>query len=390
MLDLKQLKRAFVLTYDNQSSAPARTFSAPGRVNLIGEHTDYNDGFVLPIAIDRRTYVTAAPRADRKVRVKSQSMGEVYDFDLDAPSSGQRGLWLDYVEGTAQALLARGFQLTGMDLLIDSEVPAGAGLSASAALEMSIGLACAVLGGNSEPDLVKLALAGQSAEHEYVGTLCGIMDQYICALGREDHALLIDCRSLEPTFVPLELDGAEVVVCDTRVKHQLASSEYNKRRAECLEGVELLSKKLTGVHSLRDVTPADFERHSDVLPEVIRARCRHVVQENERTLQAAEALSRGNLPRFGELMLKSHESLRHDYEVSCVELDAVVDAARQLPGVYGARMTGGGFGGCVIALVDSQAVPSASEALNREFQRRFSRDLSIFSTRACAGAKEVN
>lgn len=384
MVDVEQLKREFVLTYDAQP----RIFSAPGRVNLIGEHTDYNEGFVLPIAIDRRTYVTAAVRSDRVVRVKSRNAEGSYEFNLDAPNQGQRGLWLDYVEGTAQALLSAGFQLKGLDLLIDSDVSAGAGLSASAALEMSVGFAFAVLGGSADPDKVKLALAGQTAEHQYVGTLCGIMDQYICALGREDQALLIDCRSLEPKFVPLELKGAQIVVCDTRVKHQLASSEYNQRRQECEAGVVVLRKALPSIASLRDVSRADFERYEANLSEPIRARCRHVVTENERTVLAADALAQGNLERFGQLMLASHESLRKDYEVSCAELDVVVDAARGLPGVYGARMTGGGFGGCVIALVQSDAIPRVSEALNRDFKQRFDHDLNIFATRACAGVSE--
>ncbi|MEN9577954.1 MAG: hypothetical protein RJA70_963 [Pseudomonadota bacterium] len=384
MVDLQQLRREFVLTYDGQP----RTFSAPGRVNLIGEHTDYNDGFVLPIAIDRRTVVTATPRTDRLVRVKSKTIEGSYEFDLDAPSQGQRGLWIDYVEGTAQALIGSGFQLRGLDLLIDSDVPAGAGLSASAALEMSVGFAFAVLGGKPDPDKVKLALAGQTAEHKYVGTLCGIMDQYICALGREDHALLIDCRTLQPKFVPLELKGAQIVVCDTRVKHQLASSEYNQRREECEKGVQLLGKHLPGLTSLRDVSRSDFERFESELPEPVRSRCRHVVTENERTLAAAAALADGDLGLFGTLMRASHESLRKDYEVSCKELDAVVDASLGLPGVYGARMTGGGFGGCVIALVESDSIPSVSAALNRDFAERFGHELSIFATRACAGVSE--
>jgi galactokinase len=251
---------------------------------------------------------------------------------------------------------------------------------------MAVGLAFAVLGGNPDPDRVKLALAGQSAEHEYVGTLCGIMDQYVCALGRAGHALLIDCRSLEPQFVPLDLKHAEIVVCDTRVKHELASSEYNRRREECSQAVELLGRSLVGIRSLRDVSVADFHRTETVLPDVIRSRCRHVVTENERTLEAAKALSRGDLARFGKLMLESHASLRYDYEVSCAELDAVVDKATGMPGVFGARMTGGGFGGCVIALVESSKVTLVAEVLKRDFFDKFGKELSVFSTVACAGA----
>jgi galactokinase len=383
VVDVARLRAEFQALY----AAEAQVFSAPGRVNLIGEHTDYNEGFVLPMAIERRAYVAGAPNASSKVRVKSLTLGQSFEFDLERPGSKRRGQWIDYVEGTARALLERGFPVVGTDLLIDSDVPAGAGVSASAALELSIGLTLAVLGGTPEPDRVKLALAGQAAEHQYVGTMCGIMDQYIAAMGQTDAALLIDCRSLETRSVPIRLNDVSVLVCDTRVKHELSSSEYNLRRAECLRGSNILAKSLPGVRTLRDVSVADFERFATELPGVVRSRCRHVVTENARTLAAAEALSAGDLRTMGRLMSESHVSLRDDYAVSCEELDVAVDIARAEPGVYGSRMTGGGFGGCTVSLVDNGAVARVGRAVKEAFAARGWKEPELFASKACQGAR---
>ena len=366
----------------------ARIFRAPGRVNLIGEHTDYNGGFVLPMAIERETIVAAAPRPDRTVRAYSASLEEESSFDLDRPGPRRRGIWLDYVEGVAQALESRGVKLSGADLFIDSDVPAGAGLSSSAALEISVGLALARVSGR-EVDGVALALAGQQAEHTYVGTLCGIMDQFVAALARERHALLIDCRSLEAEPVPLDTTEAAFVVADTRVKHELSSSEYNVRRAECARGVELLQAHLPGITQLRDVSVEDFERHKDVLPDPIRRRCRHIVTENERTLAAARALGAGDLASMGRLMYASHYSLRDDYEVSSRELDVLVGLARDLPGVLGARMTGGGFGGSTVSLVRRESLEEFGRALAEGYERAAGRRPAILVSEAGAGAAEL-
>jgi len=383
VVDVARLRAEFQALY----AAEAQVFSAPGRVNLIGEHTDYNEGFVLPMAIERRAYVAGAPNASSKVRVKSLTLGQSFEFDLERPGPKRRGQWIDYVEGTARALLERSFPVVGTDLLIDSDVPAGAGVSASAALELSIGLTLAVLGGTPEPDRVKLALAGQAAEHQYVGTMCGIMDQYIAAMGQTDAALLIDCRSLETRSVPIRLNDVSVLVCDTRVKHELSSSEYNLRRAECLRGSNILAKSLPGVRTLRDVSVADFERFATELPGVVRSRCRHVVTENARTLAAAEALSAGDLRTMGRLMSESHVSLRDDYAVSCEELDVAVDIARAEPGVYGSRMTGGGFGGCTVSLVDNGAVARVGRAVKEAFAARGWKEPELFASKACQGAR---
>jgi galactokinase len=383
VVDVARLKAAFSALYGSQ----AQVFSAPGRVNLIGEHTDYNEGFVLPMAIERRTYVAGALNGSSRIRVKSEALGQSFEIDLQHPGPKRRSSWVDYVEGTARALMDRGMPVAGCDLLIDSNVPAGAGVSASAALELSVGIALAMLGGTPAPDRVKLALAGQAAEHEYVGTMCGIMDQYIAALGQDSTALLIDCRSLETRQVPVRLDGVSVLICDTRVKHELSSSEYNLRRAECLRAANILAKSLPAVRTLRDVTVADFERLATLLPGVVRNRCRHVVTENARTWAAADALGAGNLQRMGKLMSESHISLRDDYEVSCEELDVAVDIAASQSGVYGSRMTGGGFGGCTVSLVDTPAVGRVAEAVKAAFAARGWREPELFASRACEGAR---
>lgn len=383
LVDVARLRAEFQALY----SAQPQVFSAPGRVNLIGEHTDYNEGFVLPMAIERRTYVAGAPNQTSQIRVKSLTLGQSFDFDLERPGPKRRGSWLDYVEGTARALMDRGFPVVGCNLLIDSDVPTGAGVSASAALELSVGIALALLGGTAEPDRVQLALAGQAAEHQYVGTMCGIMDQYIAAMGRENAALLIDCRSLETQTVPLELGAVSVLVCDTRVKHELSSSEYNLRRAECLRASNILAKSIPGVRTLRDVSVADFTKLAAELPGVVRSRCRHVVTENARTLAAADAMRAGDLVTMGRLMSESHVSLRDDYQVSCEELDVAVDLARSQPGVYGSRMTGGGFGGCTVTLVDNDAVEGVSGAVREAFAARGWKDPEFFSSHACEGAR---
>jgi galactokinase len=378
------LMRAFAERYGRA----ARCFRAPGRVNLIGEHTDYNGGYVLPMAIDRSTLVAASPREDRLVNVHSLNREESFTFDLDRPGEPRRGLWLDYVEGVARALESRGARLRGADLMLISDVPEGAGLSSSAALEVSTGLALASLS-NSEVDPVTLALAGQQAEHTYVGTMCGIMDQFVAALGQEGHALLIDCRTLEASPVPLDTSRVCVAITDTNVKHELSGSEYNARRAECEEGVQLLRRFLPGIEQLRDVSVEEFERFAPELPEVVRRRCRHVVTEDARTLSAAEALRRGDLEEVGRLMRLSHESLRDDYEVSCPELDVLAETAWGVEGVLGSRMTGGGFGGSTVSLVRRERLSEFRAALETPYHARFGRLPTLYVSEPGGGAEEI-
>ncbi len=340
------------------------------------------------MAIDRAVVVAAAPRADRRVRVLSLDVGEDIEIDLDRPGPPRRGRWIDRVEGVAQSLMGRGAALVGAELVLSGDVPHGAGLSSSAALEVAVGLALWSLAGG-EVDRATLALAAQAAENDWVGTRCGVMDPMISALGAADHALLIDCRSLEATPVPLALRDHVIAVLDTQVTHELASSAYNDRRAECERGVELVRRWLPDVRALRDVTPEAFEPIARELPEPVRRRCRHVIRENARTLASSAALRSGDLARFGRLMAESHRSLRDDYEVSCPELDLLAEVAAATPGVLGGRMTGGGFGGCVIALCEREAEARYLAAASSAFLGRFGRAPIGISSRAAAGAREM-
>lgn len=384
MIDLSALRSRFKSLYGTEP----RLFSAPGRVNLIGEHTDYNDGFVLPMAIDRRTLVAAAARVDRRVRVRTLNLEETAEFDLDRPWTPRQRHWLDYVEGMARILEERGLRLSGADLAIESDVPVGAGLSSSAALEVSAGLALVSVSGASI-DRAQLALAGQAAEHKYVGANVGIMDQFVAALGRRGHALLIDCRSLQWTPIPLNLPGTAVLICDTGVKHELASSEYNTRRRECERGVEMLREFLPGIKALRDVSLDEFNMYENRLSEPIRRRCRHVVSENVRVLAFADALRSGRLEEIGRLMALSHQSLRDDYEVSSAELDLMVSIAAGLgEATVGARMTGGGFGGCTVNLVRRAAVEEFQKVIRHEYSRVTNIDPAIYIVEAEDGAQE--
>jgi galactokinase len=362
-------------------------YRAPGRINLIGEHTDYNDGFVMPVAIDRYTTVTAAARGDRRLHVASAGYTHAVDIDLDAPGSGPTGSWSDYVRGVAAILERRGHRLTGADLQIASTIPEGAGLSSSAAIEVATGYALLDLAGHAI-DLTELALACQQAEHEFAGTRCGIMDQFVVCHGRRGHAMLLDTRSLAATDLPLPAAVA-VVVCNTMTKHTLATDGYNQRRADCEAGVRALAVRLPRIRALRDVTFADLQANRDVLDERIYRRCRHVVTENARTLSAAEALRDGDLARFGVLMGASHASLRDDYEVSTPELDAMVDAAMETDGTIGARMTGGGFGGCTVNLVRADADASFARDVARKYEARTGRTPEIYTCRASDGVQVV-
>jgi galactokinase len=383
-VNLENLRVEFQKIYHREP----RLFRAPGRVNLIGEHTDYNGGFVLPMAIERGTTVAAAAREDRIIRVRSVNLNEAGEIDLDAPEKARRGSWLDFVEGVARILERRNVNLRGAELLIDSDVPSGAGLSSSAALEISVGLALTEIAGKTI-DKVQLALVGQTAEHEFVGAKVGIMDQYASALGRKNHALLIDCRSLEAVQIPLATSDVAVVICDSKVKHELAASEYNTRRAECEKGVEILREFLPKITQLRDVNSKDFKKYATHLPEIIRKRCRHVITENERTLNAAGALKKNDLTEFGRLMWLSHASLRDDYEVSCQELDLLVKIASRSEGVLGGRMTGGGFGGSTVNLVRRPRVENFTERISDEYRQQTNIEPAVYVSSPADGAKEL-
>jgi galactokinase len=384
MIDTSELIAAFRQRY----GSIARVFRAPGRVNLIGEHTDYNDGFVLPMAIDRGTSVAIAARPDRILRVWSLNFQDSVELDLNRLGSGRHGSWLDYVEGMAAAITSRGITLTGADIALKSDISIGGGLSSSAALEIALGTALVAISDYSL-DKLSLAFAGQTAEHLHVGINCGIMDQFTSIFALRDHAILLDCRSLETKHVPLNLREYRIVICDSRVRHALASSEYNQRRRDCELGVKQLSSVLPDIRSLRDLTLLDFEVHQPVLPPDVMRRCRHVIAENARTLKAAEALAAGDPVEMGRLMSASHESLRDDYQVSCPELDLLVEIAMAQPGVLGARMTGGGFGGCTVNLVDRGRIESFREEVFQKYQDRTQIKPEIFVAESSDGAGEI-
>jgi galactokinase len=368
--------------------ADPHVYRAPGRVNLIGEHTDYNDGFAMPAAIEFYCWVAVGSREDRKLSIYSEEFSAAADADLDSESHQPSKTWSDYPVGVALQLEQAGFRLRGANLLIESEVPMGAGLSSSAAIEVATALALADQSGWS-PDRVQLAQLCQKAENEFVGARVGIMDQFVSLHGQEDHALMLDCRALsfESLLIP---DSVKLVINNTMVKHELASSEYNRRRADCEEAVLRLAEVLPGIRALRDVSLEQLERHRDVLTEVIYKRALHIVTENARVLDSAEALRSGDIARFGMRMAESHRSLRDLYEVSCRELDLMVDLAYQQRGVFGARMTGGGFGGATINLVDARYAGEFKEKMAKAYQKETGLVPQIYICKPAEGASPVS
>jgi len=363
------------------SADKVQVYRAPGRVNLIGEHTDYNLGFVLPVALQLATHIAAAPSGDATLRIYSEQHREEREFRAaTVPRLGPQHDWSDYVIGVARELTRLGFPIQGGNLLIRSTVPEGSGLSSSAALEVSAALA--LLHGR-EIDRVELAKLCQRAERNFIGVPVGIMDQYISVFGREHAAVEIDCRSLGHRLVPLP-DGATFVAVNSMVKHELAGSAYRDRVAECAAAASAL-----GVESLRDATIAGLETHAPRLPDVVARRALHIVTENERVHRFVESSTQGDLAAMGRLMVESHRSLQYDYEVSCAELDFLVDTALRIDGVYGSRMTGGGFGGCTVTLLRPDAVPRFREEIAAAYQRDFHVTAAIYDCVPSEGAGEV-
>ena len=384
---LSEIENRFAELY---GKAPEFVVRAPGRVNLIGEHTDYNDGFVFPAAIDRDMVIAGTVRNDQQVRVYALNFNQSSTFSLKevVHAEENREKWSNYPRAMAQIFQKEGLPIVGMNLVTMGNVPLGAGLSSSAAFLVASGLAFATAAG-IEIDPVKIALMAQRAEREFVGVNVGIMDQFISSLGRENHALLIDTRSLTYEAVPLPTSGVSIVIADTNKKRGLVDSEYNTRRAECERAVALLSENLPGIKALRDVTLTDFETFKHTLPEITRKRAKHVVTEDVRTLESVEALKAGDIDRFGALMNASHDSLRDDYQVSCKELDAMTEIARSIPGVYGSRMTGAGFGGCTVSLVKDSAVEAFQTQVPALYKQSVGMNCAIYVTNASQGASRM-
>jgi len=354
-----------------------RVFRAPGRVNLIGEHTDHAGGYALPTPLHLSTWAAIAPRSDRRVRIHTDMLSDAIEFDLDEPGPRPRRDWSDYVRGTAIMLERAGLWLTGADLLLRGDVPVGAGLGSSAALEMAVARALTETAGLEvdAPTLIRCCL---KAENDFVGLRCGVMDQFAARLGAAGMATLLDCRSLAFRHIPLD-PNIRLVLCNTMVRHQLAGSEYNERRRDCERGVAILSERLIDATLLRDVTTEELEDARERLPDRVFRRCRHVVSENARVLDAATALEIGDMERLGRLMGESHRSLRNDYQVSCPELDLMVEIASEIDGVFGARMTGGGFGGCTVNLVRAEAVSRFKAEATARYERKTGRFPTVFT-----------
>lgn len=372
------------------AASEVKVVQAPGRVNVLGEHTDYNDGFVLPAAIDKYISIAGALREDPEVKVYSVDLREEASFSLDDIARSNTHPWVNYLAGVMQLLQTRGMALRGMNLAVTGNIPQGAGLSSSAAMEMATAYMVQVLHGFalSPLELVRLC---QGAENEFVGVNCGVMDQYISCLGKAGHALLIDCRSLDYTPVPLLETGLKIVITNSKVKHNLVDSAYNQRREECEEAVAFFSHAVgEEKRALRDVNLEEFRRYRDGMPEVLRKRAEHVINENQRVLDGVEALRRGDLAQFGALMYQSHFSLKGLYEVSCRELDILVMTSRMVEGVYGSRMTGGGFGGCMVSLARAEVVETLITYVEEKYREKTGIAPDFYICDVVDGAETLN
>lgn len=382
MVELQQIRNAFGARF----GSPGRVFTAPGRVNLIGEHTDYNLGFVLPGAIDKAITVELRANDSGYFRLLALDLGEEETFHTGATNTQHH--WASYVFGVMREFEERGFAVPAFDAVFSGDIPQGGGMSSSAALESAFAFAINELGnfGLSRLDLARI---GQSAEHKYAGVRCGIMDQFASLHGQRDQLLKLDCRSLEYELVPFTLVDHQLVLLDTRVKHSLASSEYNTRRAECESGVAALRGRYPAVQSLRDADLQMLESvRSELSPETYM-RCQYVVEENLRVLKAVECLRRGDMTTFGELMYASHAGLSGKYNVSCAELDLLVQVAGETPGVAGARMMGGGFGGCTINLVKQPAMAAFIASAEKHFAAAFGHAPLVHAVKISDGARSL-
>ena len=375
------LANAFEIHYGR---LPRWIVAAPGRVNVIGEHTDYNNGFVLPMAIERYAVMAAdVAAAPGKISIYDTQFKESAKIDISAPVTKGQPKWSNYLRGVLAGFQQRGVQLPALDVAFLSTVPLGGGLSSSAALEVCTATLIEAATGKAI-DPIEKALLAQKAEHDFAGVPCGIMDQFISALGREGHLLLLDCRTRQTELVPMNDPSVALLIVNTNVKHELGSGEYAKRRAECEQAAKIL-----GVASLRDATPDQLEKAKNKMSEVVYRRARHVIGEIERTIHAAAGIRASNWPGVGNLMYASHASLRDDYEVSCQELDVVVEIAEHIGytgGVYRCRMTGGGFGGCAVALVKTEAVEAITKRMATDYHLKTGIEAIIFSSRPAAGA----
>ncbi|MBL3658495.1 galactokinase [Fulvivirga sediminis] len=372
-------------TYSEEfGGAPEIIVRSPGRINLIGEHTDYNLGFVLPAAVDKSIYMALGKSGSKKSRLVSVDQDEDFSFDISQPTFKVEQKWYNYVLGAACELLSIGKELDGFNVVFSGDVPQGAGMSSSAALECGTALGLNELFGLGleKEQIIK---ASQKAEHNYVGVMCGIMDQFASVMGKEDQVILLDCRSLEYNYFPLELKEYSLLLCNSHVSHNLASSEYNVRRTQCEEGVALLKSHYPQVESLRDVTMEMLQTHKDEFDAVVYLRCKYVVEENERVERFCDALKRHDFDEVSSILASAQDAMKNEYEITCPEIDFMADFANSKEEVKGARMMGGGFGGCTINLVKNEYIPTFKEELASQYKAKFDIDLDFYDVNISDG-----
>ncbi len=384
-----ELKQEFIKVFGGNED-DIRLFASPGRVNLIGEHTDYSGGFVFPAALTFCTTVAARVRDDNKIRMKATDLPEIVEGTTDTLENFKDLKWGNYQFGVFTELKKAGYNIVGADMLFHDTTPHGAGLSSSAAIEVSSAIAMAALGGATDIDSIEMAKLSQLAEHNYVGVKCGIMDQFASAMGKKNHAIFLDCKTLDYQLVPINIDGYKLVLSNTNKKHSLGASKYNERRHECEAGFEILKKELPSATCLGDITPEEYYRVKDAIKdETVERRVRHVVEEDARVKKSIEVLTAGDLVTFGKLMTASHESLRDLYEVSCDELDILAAEALKVDGVLGSRMTGAGFGGCTVSLVKDDAVDTFIDRLGKIYLDKVGYEASFYITEIGDGGREL-
>lgn len=393
-MTVNEIKKMFLDIYGGNGD-DLRVFASPGRVNLIGEHTDYNGGFVFPAALTMKTTVVLRPNGDNVVRLAATDLPDRVTVELDKIDDYKDIRWGDYQAGIISEMLKDGYDIVGCDMLYDDTTPHGGGLSSSAAIEVSTALAFATLhneknGITTPVDMIEMAKIGQRAENIYVGVNCGIMDQFASAMGKENHAIFLKCDDLTYKHIPVALEGKKIVVSNTKKKHSLGASKYNERRSQCEQGFEILHQAMPEKNCLGEISVEEFETHKHLLTDdVLLRRVRHVITEDDRVLKSIDALEKGDIVAFGKYMNGSHDSLRDDYEVTGFELDTMVEEARKIDGVLGSRMTGGGFGGCTVSIVEDWAVDTFIAEVGKNYEARTGLKPEFYVTEIGNGGMEI-